>query len=553
LKAQLFNGDCLEVLKTLPGDTIGAMVTDPPAGIAFMNQTWDENRGGAAQWIGWMYEVMGQAFRVLKPGAYALVWAIPRTSHWTASALELAGFEIRDIVTHHFGSGFPKNMDIAKAIDKMLGVEPEVVGTAPQGGAKFQLAADTIDNGGFNDPSRREYAITRAASDLAKAWEGWGTALKPASEHWILCRKPPADSIARNIEAYGVGGINIDESRIPLEGEAPPRGTGVASCMFDFHHGVKPEGNTTPEQGRWPANLILTHSQACGLYCADDCPCRVFDEEARYFKRFKWNFIYSPKPAVAEKERGLEESESVIFSIEWREGTWESEAQKVMLQVDTDPSPPKVIAVYGAQNKSASEWSMLLFGSGQTDQFRQDISSTTKTMTSSITKSKILSYLMPLLTSENTQVVEPSGANGLKNAADAGSSNLLVSTTSEKMASLLGAKNAQGPMLLKISAAVGTLKNDGRSTIIDNPYQRGATKRLNTHPTVKSQELMEYLIRMITPPGESVIDPFMGSGSTGVAAIRGGWRFVGIEKEAPFFKIAKTRIDKVNDGQMRIF
>lgn len=95
----LIMGDCLEQLKTLPSDSVDSLVTDPPAGISFMGKDWDGDKGGRKQWIAWMAEVMRECLRVLKPGAHGLVWALPRTSHWTATALEDAGFEVRDVVT----------------------------------------------------------------------------------------------------------------------------------------------------------------------------------------------------------------------------------------------------------------------------------------------------------------------------------------------------------------------------------------------------------------------------------------------------------------------
>src|SRR5690349_5736918 len=124
----LHHGDCLEILKTLPDNSVESLVTDPPAGISFMGKSWDSDKGGRKQWITWMTEVMSECLRVMNPGAHGLVWALPRTSHWTATALEDAGFEVRDVVTHLFGSGFPKSLDVSKAIDKAAGAEREVIG-----------------------------------------------------------------------------------------------------------------------------------------------------------------------------------------------------------------------------------------------------------------------------------------------------------------------------------------------------------------------------------------------------------------------------------------
>lgn len=105
---ELYCSDALEALKTLPTASVDALITDPPAGISFMNATWDNNKGGRDKWVSWLTEIMIEARRVLKPGHYGLVWAIPRTSHWTATALEDAGFEIKDRISHIFGTGFPK-------------------------------------------------------------------------------------------------------------------------------------------------------------------------------------------------------------------------------------------------------------------------------------------------------------------------------------------------------------------------------------------------------------------------------------------------------------
>ena len=124
-------GDALAVLPTLPDACVEAVVTDPPAGISFMDREWDRDRGGRDAWIAWLASVMRECLRVLKPGGHALVWALPRTSHWTATACEDAGFEIRDRIAHLFGSGFPKSLSVGKAIDKAAGAEREVVGPHP--------------------------------------------------------------------------------------------------------------------------------------------------------------------------------------------------------------------------------------------------------------------------------------------------------------------------------------------------------------------------------------------------------------------------------------
>lgn len=116
----LILGDCLTELRNIPDNSIDSIVTDPPAAISFMNKKWDHDRGGRDQWIAWMQLVAVECLRVLKPGAHALVWTLPRTSHWTAIAFENAGFEVRDKVIHIYAQGFPKGYNIAKNIEEKI-------------------------------------------------------------------------------------------------------------------------------------------------------------------------------------------------------------------------------------------------------------------------------------------------------------------------------------------------------------------------------------------------------------------------------------------------
>jgi site-specific DNA-methyltransferase (adenine-specific) len=127
----LYCGDALEVLRTFADCSIDAIVTDPPAGIAFMGKEWDKDKGGRETWVDWMTAIAVECLRVIKPGGHALVWAIPRTSHWTGWAWEDAGWVPRDKIYHAFGSGFPKSHNVSVAIDGLLGVEREVVGPNP--------------------------------------------------------------------------------------------------------------------------------------------------------------------------------------------------------------------------------------------------------------------------------------------------------------------------------------------------------------------------------------------------------------------------------------
>ncbi len=197
----VLEGDCLNVLRQIPDNSVDALVTDPPAAISFMGADWDDDRGGRDAWVTWMTEVTGECYRVLKPGAHGLVWALPRTSHWTAWALENAGFEIRDSVLHVFAQGFPKSHNVGAAIDRLAGAKRPVVGTET-------LTNDIRGNQyGGHGKRKREGPLVRdvttAATKDAERWSGHGTALKPAHEVWWLIRKAPDGSVAESVLRWG--------------------------------------------------------------------------------------------------------------------------------------------------------------------------------------------------------------------------------------------------------------------------------------------------------------------------------------------------------------
>lgn len=354
---ELLLGDCLERLKELPDCSVDSLVTDPPAGISFMGKDWDSDKGGRAGWVAWMTEVMRECHRVLKPGAHGLVWAIPRTSHWTATALEDAGFEVRDVITHLFGQGFPKSLNIEKA-----GAGPE--------------------------------------------WSGWGTALKPASEHWILVRKPVSEkNVAANVLKWGTGGINVDGCRIESGADYHELKVtqGGSDCGVPLAPRAPEPRQFTPASGRFPANLVLSHSPHC---TEDQC-----------------------------------DIECAILALDTQSGL----------------SAPKKRRVGKRGGK----------GFGMFDD----------------TKS--------------------AQANGVWPADQGGGASRFF-------------------YCAKIS-----------------PGERGEG---NNHPTVKPQKLMRYLCRLVTPTGGVVLDTFMGSGSTGMAAKSEGFKFIGVERDAEYYKIAKARI-----------
>lgn len=280
----LYHGDCLDVLAEIPDASADAIVTDPPAGISFMGKDWDGNLGHRDRWIAWLAERMTQATRVLKPGGHALVWALPRTSGWTQIALEDAGLEVRDQIHHIFGQGFPKSLDVSKAIDKAAGAERKVVGKSPFASRKPN--GTWIGSVYGDEPVHRQGpSVTAPATDEAVQWSGWGTALKPAHEVWWLARKPLARTVAANVLEYGTGGLNIDACRVESTGESRARdGEASQETRYVDQGGTDfaalPGIRGGDPAGRWPTNIVLTHSPDCAEDCAPWCPVTEMDRQS---------------------------------------------------------------------------------------------------------------------------------------------------------------------------------------------------------------------------------------------------------------------------------
>jgi site-specific DNA-methyltransferase (adenine-specific) len=403
----LYHGDALDVLRTLPDASIHALVCDPPSGIAFMNMEWDDDRGGRAAWVSWLAEIMREAYRVLKPGAHGLVWALPRTSHWTACALEDAGFEIREKVYHLQGAGFPKALDISKAIDQELGATREVTGEMKHAGLHWRGGRNSFTDDNWAAENRQgDYVpITAPATPEAAEWDGYKTALKPAAEEWILIRKPISErNVARNVLAHGTGGLNIDACRVA--GSVPQfeyhtDGTRV-STSYNTHNSKRTgEMNT---QGRYPPHVVFSHASDCtDTACVEGCPVRELGEQS---------------------------------------GVLTSNSGKPFRKSGNNNN------VYGQ------------YAGMQSDGFYGDTGTAAR--------------FFPCF---RCQTKPP-------------------------------------------------------------PSERAGS----THPTQKSLALMEWLVKLVTAPDQVVLDCFMGSGTTGVAALRAGRQFIGVEMDAAYFAIAEQRI-----------
>ncbi len=340
-------GDCVELMRAMPDASVDSIVTDPPYELGFMGKGWD--RTGIANNVA----MWAEALRVLKPGGHLLAFSGTRTYHRMVCAIEDAGFEVRDQIGWAYGSGFPKSLDVSKAIDKAAGAEREVI---QQGERSAERPVVEDQSGGKAYRLAGDASITAPATDAARQWQGWGTALKPAWEPICVARKPLIGTVAANVLAHGTGGLNIDGCRVEGEHTYTPRLTANSNLNDDGWQKIGQAAEPVTVSGRWPANLIHDGS----------------DEVLAAFP-----------------------------------GDGDSSAARF----------------YYAAKASKSD------------------------------------------------------------------------------------------------------RGDG-----------------NTHPTVKPTDLMRYLCRLVTPPGGVVLDPFMGSGSTGKAAILEGFQFVGIDMTPEYVEIARGRV-----------
>lgn len=473
----LLLGDCLEVLKTLPEDSIDALVTDPPAGISFMGKSWDGNKGGRKEWCAWMESVMRECLRVMKPGAHGLVWALPRTSHWTATALEDAGFEVRDCITHLFGSGFPKSLDVSKAIDKAAGAERTETYIRPD----FASKSNKKPQPDSQCISGEKGVYSKPATDAAKQWQGFGTALKPAAEFWYLVRKPISEkTVAANVLKWGTGGLNIDGTRIGTSKDGDPnrfvgqkkhsKSTYAQDSWTKEHYTGLP---INLNQGRFPSNLILSHTPYC---------------EQVGVNKVKGSNPVKTGGGVADKTYGITNKiyspldNKKVFDYTNPDGTETVEAWEC-----ADDCPVAMLDAQSGVSKSTGGRTVKRGGKYQ--------------------EGKVSA--LGEWTNEDPGFGDTGGASRFFYCAKVSSS--------ERNAGLKDFKYTQ---------------EVGGQTVVN----------ANNHPTVKPQKLMRYLCRLVTPPKGVILDPFMGSGSTGLAAKSEGFRFIGIEREPEYFEIAKVRI-----------
>lgn len=540
----IYQGDCREEMAKIPDNSVDAIVTDPPYELGFMNKSWDST--GIANNV----EVWKECLRVLKPGGHLLSFGGTRTYHRMTCAIEDAGFEIRDQMQWLYGSGFPKSMNIGKAVDKVRGNEREIVGQ------KQHAKKDFKDNLYAQDPANRNnnkvfgYG-TEMLSKGSSEWEGWGTCLKPAHEPICLARKPVSEkTIAENVLRWGTGGLNIDACRIPTNPNIDDmlrettRGKRVTETWEDGS-GFKNENNHLTgvrEDGRFPANIILDEEAGAildlqsGTNRGAAAPVKKgydgesngiygdFAEKGDDGATFYGDtggasrFFYCAKTSKSERNAGLNGTSIVEYKIQ----------REVLCQ---DERMALVESLKRATSGLTMKWNIDEFGENIMGMCQTGSLSTILTEINKITESRILDLLMLSLTSASIAGASCETESGGNRAGSAVSSSTSANTI---------------PALSVLAHGVRGVVSQMLSTIKDGGSWKQKT---NGHPTIKPIKLMEYLIKLITPPNGIVLDPFMGSGSTGIATRNLGLRFVGIEKEKEYCEIAKKRLESVSSTQ----
>jgi site-specific DNA-methyltransferase (adenine-specific) len=271
-------GDCLSKLKDIADNSVDSVVTDPPYGLKFMNKHWDHDVPSVELWA--------EVLRVLKPGGHVLSFGGTRTYHRMAVAIEDAGFEIRDQIQWLYGSGFPKSHNVSKGIDKKFGAEREVVGESPNNRDRTKHNYNSVGDVGSNA------VIDKPHTNLAKTWDGWGTALKPSNEPIVLARKPLSEkTIVDNVLKWGCGALNIDGCRVECVNRRSPCGAdGKVHRTTGNVYGEHKRSGFDLSQGRWPANTILDESAA-----------EMLDEQSSASR-----FFYVAKASKRERNDGLE-------------------------------------------------------------------------------------------------------------------------------------------------------------------------------------------------------------------------------------------------------
>jgi len=515
LTHKIICADCIEAMKEIDDNSIDSCVTDPPYGLEFMGKEWDKlwaKRDGLIQNLPdrnygtnpylqakvnkyvagkeaqeWHYQWATELYRVMKPGAYILVFGGTRTYHRMVCAVEDAGFEIKDMILWLYGEGFPKSLDISKAIDKGLGRlgEREVVGRLYEPSGTHACPMD------WEKPNNlKKGLITAPATPEAQKWEGFGTALKPACEPIVLAKKPISEhNIAQNVLKWGTGGLNIDGCRISYRSNRDLEGAKVGFKYVGWKHsGNRKEEMTTLEynlanqQGRFPANVIL------------ECCC--------------------------------EDNELIEGKALGNQGHW---------------SKNKVTG-YGNFGGGKYEYQ----GVDKKDDMRCLIHTNPNCVC------KMLDEQSGVLTSHGGGSCIFGGIFGNKKPiTDKSAMERFKNDRGGASRFFYQAKASQDERWFYCKICKRAYPMKERDNHIHNAPDNAKYQYLEFHPTQKPLQLIRYLIRLVTPPNGTLIDPFMGTGTTIVAAEKEGFNSIGIDNKFEYCEIAIKRI-KSEMRQLRI-
>jgi site-specific DNA-methyltransferase (adenine-specific) len=531
---QLLKGDCIELMRAMPENSVDSIVTDPPYGLEFMGNDWDapwkgkpsskgfveikDGRFGGFKQLPdhtrvsnvrcaecqrwklssnpcvcdepkfpnarldamnvfqqWFTEVAAEALRVLKPGGHLLAFGGTRTYHRMACAIEDAGFEIRDSIHWVYGSGFPKSLNISKAIDKAAGVEREVVGKKLSGIANSKEGTRHT----IGASKAVEVDVTISATEEAKQWDGWGTALKPAHEPIVVARKPISKkTVAANVLEWGTGGLNIDGTRVGSEERFNPSSGSNSNNTVAFPVGDETEGR--PATGRWPANFVITHSYSC---------VRVGEAEDNYAINSTdgWS-------GFGDKER----PDYFGTQVTGTRSVWECVPGCPVANMDIQSGES------GTGKRSVGKVKGTTFGSNN-----------------------------PM----------PDELTGVLSYGDKGGASRFFTQADWEPHDFPFMYQAK-PSKKERNAGLDGLPEEysARTNGFSDKLSNTKVPRANTHPTVKPVALMRHLVRLVTPPGGTVLDPFAGSGTTLVASVLEGFNAVGCEMTEEYFPIIEGRV-----------
>jgi hypothetical protein len=454
MQYELIQGDCIDVLKELDDDTFDSVVTDPPYALSFMGKDWDSF--GANGYQDWCERWAAECLRVLKPGGFLLAFGGTRTYHRLACAIEDAGFEIRDSLHWIYGSGFPKSMDVSKSIDKAAGAVRQPSGVPTSLACEYVRRGETCKGHGDGSEDCQSGSTIHAlptapATAAAETWAGWGTALKPAHEPIVMARKPlAAKTVTANVLGYGTGGINIAGCRVGSENRVNlPAGNKAGGASLNMSVVGMPQDVDAREcEGRWPPNVVLTHSPDCTPIGTK----RVKTSKGIRGESPDGNGIYNGAfPRGNNQEVGYADADG-METVE----AWDCAEGCPIQEMDRQSGTSKSTAANGVKRYGRSAGIM-----GDVGALRDG---------------------------------RPEGHD------DAGGA----------------------------SRFFPCFRYQAKASKKERPVVDG----IPGHPTVKPVALMQWLVRLVTPPSGLVLDPFAGTGTTAEACEREGFDCLLIERDS---------------------